>query len=169
MNTPRLIVTAILFAFAVNSPAADEKSDELKVLDRYIGNWDGQITMTTPEQKTATETSTNTWEIGGKYLQVKTASKLDDSQTMHLITYDAQKQTYRYYWFNSAGLTFNATGSWDQAAKTFTWEGQMENGITLKTTDHFIDDNTRDTHVVVKNGNGDNVFEVTVKFTKHKA
>jgi hypothetical protein len=168
MNTPRLFVTTLLFAFALASHAADEKSDELKVLDRYIGTWDGQITMTTPEQKTSTETNTATWEIGGKYVQIKTTSKLDDSQAMHLITYDQQKQTYKYYWFNSAGLTFNATGNWDEAKKTFTWDGQIEGGVTLKMTDHFVDEKTRDMHVTVKDGNGDTVFEVTVKFTKRK-
>jgi hypothetical protein len=169
MNAPRIIVTIALLAFALSSQGADEKSDELKVLDRYIGTWDGQITMSAPEQKTSSETNTTTWAIGGKYLQAKSTTKLDDTEAMHLITYDQQKQTYKYYWFNSAGLTFNATGNWDETKKTFTWDGQVEDGITLKMTDHFIDDNTRDMHVTVKGGNGDTVFEVTVKFTKRKA
>lgn len=169
MTTPRTLVAALLLAFALTSQAADEKSDELKVLDRYIGTWHGQSTMTAPEQKTFTETSTDTWAIGGKYLQIKSTTKLDDTEAMHLITYDQQKQTYKYYWFNSAGLTFNATGNWDEAKKTFTWDGTIEDGVTLKMTDHFVDDNTRDLHVVVKDGNGDMVFEVTVKFTKRKA
>jgi len=169
MNAARLIVTAALFAFALSCMAADEKSDELKVLDRYIGTWDGQITMTAPEQKTSTESNTTTWAIGGKYLQVKSTTKLDDTEAMHLVTYDQQKQTYRYYWFNSAGLTFTSNGTWDEAKKTFTWDGQIEDGVTLKMTDHFLDDKTRDMHVVVKGGNGDTVFEVTVKFTKRKA
>lgn len=168
MNRLRLIVTTALLAFALSSQAADEKSDDLKVLDRYIGTWDGQIAMTAPEQKTSTETSTGTWQAGGTYVQIKSESKLDDSHAMHLITYDQQKQTYRYYWFNSAGLTFNSTGTWDEAKKTFTWDGTIEDGVTLKMTDHFVDENTRDMHVVVKDGNGDRVFDVTVKFTKRK-
>jgi hypothetical protein len=169
MNALRLIVTAALLAFALNCMAADaEKSDELKVFDRYIGTWDGQSAMTAPEQKTFTETSTDTWAIGGKYLQIKSTTKLDDTEAMHLITYDQQKQAYKYYWFNSAGLTFNSIGTWDEAKKTFTWDGTIEDGVTLKMTDHFLDEKTRDLHVVVKDRNGDTVFEVTVKFTKRK-
>lgn len=168
MNAFRWIAPALLLALAFNS-FADEKSDELKVLDRYIGTWDGQVNEMVPEEKTATETGTAAWEIGDKYVQIKSSTKLDDSQAMHLITYDAQKQNYHYYWFSSTGMTFNATGNWDATAKTFTWDGQLADSLNIKMTDHFIDDNTRELHVTVKDSNGDTVFEMKAKSTRRKA
>lgn len=85
------------------------------------------------------------------------------------MTYDEQQQTYRYWWFNSDGNTIVSTGTWDEKTKTFTWTSPAVNGISATMTDHFVDNNTREWNVLVKDANGDVVFEMSGKSAKRKA
>jgi hypothetical protein len=159
-----LVVSLTLLAVC-SVRAEDAKSPELKVLDRWIGNWTDQVTLKTPEEKKGEGQSTGAWVAGGRFVQVTGSSKLDDSEAMHMITYDEQERTYRHWFFHSTGMTSRSTGTWDEKTKTMNW---IDESGMVAVTEKFTDDNTREWKVVVKAG-GQTVFEMEGKSTRKKA
>src|SRR5262245_50365762 len=113
-NTPRftrVFVAAASFAILpavrageATGPAPDVP--ELKVLDRWIGDWTFEFSSEKaklqPEAIHIVGTETAKWTLKNRFLERKAASDLGES--LILETYDPSRQAYRGWFFSSAGV-----------------------------------------------------------------
>ena len=144
-----------------------KQTKEWKALNRYVGTWADQATVTVPAPSQARSSGTAGWALGGRFLQIKSKGD-DDSESMNLFTYDASRRAVRAWWFSSLGYTSVSTGSWDEATSTFTFKADDTTPMTVIMTDHFIDDDHREWKVITKDPDGKVVFEMSAKSTRQK-
>ena len=165
-----LVMVAACAALPARGQAAEEfaNSAEGKVLARYVGKWASEVEITGAEPKKGTDTSEGKWTLKGRYVDYKVDSKLDDSEALHLLTYDAEQKVYRSWWFSSTGQNNTSTGTWDEATKKFSWKGEPKNGLTAIWVDHFTDDDTRVGELVVTDGDGKVVYGIKWKAVRKK-
>ncbi len=147
-----LVMVAACAALPARGQAAEEfaNSAEGKVLGRYVGKWASEV------------------EVTGADLQYKVKSTMDDSESLHLFTYDAEQKVYRSWWFNSTGLNSSASGTWDEATKKFSWTGTPTSGTTATWVERFTDDDTRVGELSIKDGDGKVVFGIKWKAVRKK-
>lgn len=142
---------------------------ELKVFQRWIGSWSYESTICksewTPEEKHAAGKFTCAWTMGGRYLEER-GTDGEDGSHMRLTTFDATRQAYRAWWFSSTGISNESTGSWDDAAKTFSWTAKIENGRTVASRQHFVSDDVVEASVRVTDSTGKEFFHAEYKSTR---
>jgi hypothetical protein len=137
-----------------------QQSPELKVLQQFIGSWEQQIVAKpaewTPEKTTMGLTTKVEWILGGRMLEIEAAWSPNNLEGLALMTYDAEEKVYRMWYFDSnGGIPRGETrGKWDEATKTFTWESSPVNGNTTTQFHRFIDKDTHEWTMVVKDGTG---------------
>jgi hypothetical protein len=162
-------------AWSIPGSANDKKgqpaeSAELKVLDRFVGNWDMNVTISVSEGKPKeiklTGTATIQWSLGGRFLQWKGSSTSGRFEDLQLLTYDAGRKTYRHWYFSSEGVADESAGKWDEATKTMTWKGDVGDGRTLLNVVRLTDKDTQEFNLVVKDRNGKAVTEIKGKMTR---
>ena len=163
---PMLAVT-VVFAVCTSIASADPPIDspEQKVLDKWVGRWRTTYKVPkaewTPEERTGTAELTTARVVGERFVQERSEHS-DKTSGSLIFTYDAQKKTYRVWWFSSEGYTSDGTGAWDAAKKTMTWTSKQNGNIT--TTEHrFIDDNNTEWAVLVKDGSSKILFRMEGK------
>lgn len=148
----------------LNAPANAEQ----KVLDRWLGNWQTTYKQLKPEEKSGTAETLTTRVIGGQFVQ-EAAAHSDKSFSRSTITYDAEKKTYRSWWFSSTGQTDESTGTWDADKKTMTWHSTTIGDAKTTVKQHFKDDDTIEFDVVAKDRAGRVVFHMEGKNVRVKA
>ena len=130
-----------------------ERSAELKQLDRFLGTWKTEYRSPkaewTPEEKSGSATMVFTRELGGQMVRERT-KHADGTENTFLMLFDADKKQHRAWWFSSMGLFNDSTGSWDEAAKAFTWKLSDSNGLTHTAQHRFVGDQL-DWTVLVEN------------------
>ena len=112
------------------------------VLDRFIGKWAGKSENSTSDQSYGTATVV-TPISSGQFLQESTTHESGNAQT-NVLQWDPASGSYRLWGFSSAGRAAEATGVWDPATSTLTWQFQREPGEenTSRATHEFVDSNT---------------------------
>jgi hypothetical protein len=144
-------------AGAEGPPNAPPKPPELKVLDRLIGTWDDETVsrpaLWTPKELRGTSKIAREWVLAGRFVQQK-SSNPDGSEMMVMHTYDAQKKAYRYWVFGSDGNSADATGQWNAAAQTLIWRTELPDGMTGISSLHFIDADTKEWSLLIKDAAG---------------
>jgi len=140
---------------------------EWKALNRYVGSWDNQATVTIPAPSQSRSSGTAAWALGGRFLQGKSKGD-DNSESMNLFTYDPNRRAVRVWWFSSLGYTSVSTGGWDEATSTFTFKADDSAPMTVIMTDHFIDDDHREYKVTTQDVDGKVVFQMSAKSTRQK-
>lgn len=125
-------------AVAAKEPA---RSAELKQLDRFLGTWKTEYRLPkaewTPEEKSGSATMVFTRELGGQMVRERT-KHADGTENTFLTMFDPQQKQYRAWWFSSTGQVNNSTGSWDDAAKAFTWKLSGPDGLTSTAQHRFV-------------------------------
>ncbi len=168
------IAAVNLFCTVTQSRAAEaaDASPEQKVLDRELGKWHQTYTFFkaewTPKQTQETGTASITRILNGRFVEEKLKPSDGSSTQLILKTYDAQRKCYRRWDFHSNGTATESTGKWDADAKCMTWSGSAGNGLTTTTTDRYVDANTIQSSVVIKERNGKECLHVEVKSTQIK-
>ena len=138
----------------------DPQPPELKPLQRFIGSWKWQVVMKraewTPERTTMTATVSVNWILRGRMIEHKAVWSPRDIEGLALMTYDAENKVYRQWYFDSTGAIPRGEelGRWDEAAKTFTWKAGRFTGIRSTQTHRFIDKDTLEFAMVVKDSTG---------------
>ena len=167
------IAAVSLFCTGTQSQAADavDASPEQKVLDRALGNWLQTNTFSkakwTPKQTQGTGTASCTRILGGRFVELKL--KLSDgSRLLILKTYDAQRKCYRRWDFHSNGSAGESIGRWDADAETMTWSHTTGDGLTNTVIDRYVDANTIQSSLVIKERNGEVCLHVEVKSARAK-
>lgn len=129
-------------AFAAAPPPAKE-SDSLAILKKRVGTWEAETiyrkAVWTPKEVKLTGTETGEMTLKGKYLESR--SKGDTGETKLLATWDERQSVYRVWYFDSEGVTSQGSGSYDEKAKTLTWDVSVV-GVTTVVKWKFVDDDT---------------------------
>jgi hypothetical protein len=176
MVMTRILASALLTAVTCVAPSrADEpppKPPELKVLDRYVGSWDTQMTIMpaewTPKEVRVTGTAKCEWILDGRLLQGKGS---DTSKADFLLqwTYDVERKEYRSWFFNSTGAVLTwGDGKWDPAAKSLVMKQSLGNGIANSMTARFVDADTIVFTSQAKGQDGKVLFAMEAKWTRRK-
>jgi hypothetical protein len=150
-------------------PAGDVKqTKEWQALNRLVGSWEDQVTVTIPERKQGRWSITTAWILGDRFIQAKSQSDLDNSEAVSLYTYDLNRRVLRAWWFSSLGFSASFTGSWDEAASTFTFKVDDAGPGSSTVTSRFIDDDHREWKVITKDADGKVVYEMSGKSIRQK-
>jgi tetratricopeptide (TPR) repeat protein len=143
-------------------------SAEWKALNRLVGDWEGQETVTVPETKQGRGLRTAKWTLGDRYLEMKWKSGLDNTDGMSLTTYDPDQQAIRCWAFSSRYAPAVLSARWDEQTKTLTYNGEDAGPITFVATDRFLDDDHREWACTIKDASGKILFASTAKITRQK-
>ena len=166
-----VLVTAILLGVLADNRVTAQTTED-KVLDRTLGTWRAAYRIPkaelTPVEKQGSDEHVITRDLGGKFI-VEQGKHSDGMTTTMLSTYDVERKSYRAWWFSSPGNTAEYTGKWDAATKTLTWTTIAGYPSPTTVTRRFVDDDTIDWEVVVKDGAGKVVFRMIGKDTRVKA
>jgi peroxiredoxin len=118
----------------------------MKVLARRLGEWTGEIIIRnaewTPFEGKLKSQESVTPILGGRFIEERGKSQPGGGQSKLLATWDAALKTYRFWYFDSEGLTSEATGKWDEKKRTLTWTSTYEGGSTATSVWKFVDDDT---------------------------
>ena len=144
INGMRMTLTRIDRPVTLPSHAVNpERLDEMKVLDRLIGEWRNENTVwdiATPD-KPKTEKARAKAEsiLGGRFVESVVTYEPDNHSDYALAWYDITAKRYRQWFFNgTGGYCFELTGTWDKAANTLTWtspDGRLEGRWVFKSDD----------------------------------
>ena len=169
-----LIVVAIGLVPAPGVGAQDvpPKHDSLKVLERFAGTWEQEITLKpgpwAPEGKTGTGTMTAKWTLDGRFMEIRSESKMDGSQGLSVMGHDMNADALRGWFFHSHGYTHVSTGTWDEKTRTLSWTADMGNGMKAASFDKFTDDDHFEWQFQIKDDQGQVMFEMTGKAKRTK-
>jgi hypothetical protein len=149
-------------------PAADDfrQTKECKALNRYVGLWEDQVTVTVPDRKQSHGSNTVAWTLGDRFLQMKYME--DGTESMFLFTYDANRRAVRAWMFSSLGYSVAFTGSWDETTSTLTLKVDDAGPGSSTATERFIDDDHHEWKLIAKDADGKVVYESSGKRTRQK-
>lgn len=142
------ILTILIFTLVPAAALANDRDlpEELKVLNRFIGTWDNEITNRHPgqEAKQQKAESRRTWSLGGSFLQIEDVNwavpHRDEFQM--LLTYGVLEKQYVGVIIDGTTV-FKVTAEWDEAASSMKFDAKNdEKGIHLQYTLQFLDENT---------------------------
>jgi Protein of unknown function (DUF1579) len=171
LQMPLVVVAVLAAASATRSADPPAATPEQKVLDKWLGSWRTSYKLPkaewTPEEKKGTAELTDSRVVGGQFVQEK-GEHSDKTSSILMLTYDAEKKCYRSWWFSSTGQTAEATGKWDADTKTMTWSSVGEPAFTTTTHHRFVDDDTVEWDVVIKEGTAKVLFRMEGKSVRVK-
>jgi hypothetical protein len=141
-----------------------------KVLDKFLGTWRTTYKLPkaewTPEPKEGSGTLTFTRMLGGQFLHEK-GEHSDKTSNITLFTFDAERKTYRTWWFSSTGQTAESTGEWDEATRTFTWTS-VGSAFPSMAQHRFTSEGTFDWQVIIRDSKDNVVFRMEGKAIRAK-
>jgi uncharacterized protein (TIGR03067 family) len=145
---------------------------ELKVLERRIGTWVTEVVVQpgpwAPKGDQYTGTETIEWVLGGRFQQSRATNRPARPDGLFLTTYDAQRKAFRGWFHSDEGYSHEWTTHWDEATQTFRGTSEAPDGMRATSEWRFTGPDTTENHVVVKNADGQVMFDMTAK-SKRKA
>jgi hypothetical protein len=146
---------------------ADEPSNELQVLNYYVGKWDVEITGRSRGKGIVT----GEWVLDGQFLRQtwSVEASPDNPRTSGIVmmTYDAEKKVYRSWSFSVKGAVRESQGVWDPHSRTMTWTRRnVESGETVVLRSSFVDDATESWSIVKADANANILGNMTGKNTR---
>ena len=143
-----ILAAAVIGTSFTSLAKAQDMSPELKVLNRFVGEWEETVVLKpaawTPEQSTITATGTRKWILNGRMIENKGVWSPSKDEFLHLMTYDAEKGEYRQFYFDKTNLASRdeVRGKWDETTKTMSFNGEMANGVKSVLIERFVDDDS---------------------------
>lgn len=168
------LIGASLISLARAQDSGQKMSPELKVLNRFVGEWGETVVQKpsawTPKQTTITATGTRKWILNGRMIENKGVWSPSKNEFLHLMTYDAEKGEYRQFYFDKDNLVSRdeVRGKWDEKTKTMTFKGEMANGVQSVVIDRFVDDDTFTWTLVATDRTGQIVLDMEGKCVRKK-
>jgi hypothetical protein len=156
-NTTWIIAAVALMGGLLGSvrSQADEpktKSTELKVLDRFVGTWQGTAVLTDANAKETTteDDATMRWVLGNSYIEDKIGDTL-----YGLWTYDKDEELYRcWYFMPETHKPAVFTMKWNEEDTSFSGKAELGNSVMMTTSHNFIGDDKFEWSAVVKDASG---------------
>jgi serine/threonine-protein kinase len=107
-------------------PVDPNRPVEMNVLDRMIGAWHNELTLTPSRNADARAAITARIKaqpiLGGRLIEFYETTEPTRRTDYWLAGYDAEAKKYRKWHFMSPGLATEWTGSWDDGKETFKWQ-----------------------------------------------
>jgi serine/threonine protein kinase/formylglycine-generating enzyme required for sulfatase activity len=136
-------------------PTDPNRPAEMKVLDRLVGEWHDEVTVTKPtlpgeSWKYAARERTESI-LGGRFIESIVTHETDNGGDYRLAWFDSAAKLYRQWVFNDGGHFFEMTGTWNESTKTLAWksaDGSLEDPWVFKS------DNRREFKHIVKDNDG---------------
>jgi hypothetical protein len=123
---------------ALPDPPADaNRPDEMKVLDRLVGAWRTEVTVSGSPAVEVLRTKTGS-ALGGRFVEMVTDNETTKSGDYILAWYDAVAKRYRQWTFDSRGTVTELRGTWAADTATLTWaseDGRREGQWVFKSHD----------------------------------
>ena len=156
-----IAMISFVLATAVASHAfADEelkRSPELQVLNRFVGAWDFDVTLTPAQGAVTTEKTSEIrkWSLGGNFIHFQNPhTGRDNAPEFHmLVTYDARTKSYPGVLTTGADRSL-VNGTWDEQDKTMTFTGTLSGGGSFDFKNQFLDNGNIKTSGVIKDASG---------------
>ena len=166
------IVTCLVsLAAGGNADTRSDEVPELKVLDRYIGYWD--VEVTTPGLPFKKGHSSTKWVLGGRFIQGTGELQSQDGaivvKVTTLMTFDTAKKVYRSWTFMSDGSSFESEGTWKETSRELASASRKDStsgGFT--STSVFAEDGVENWKLEFKDDKGKVVNEITGKNTRKR-
>jgi serine/threonine protein kinase len=123
-----------------DKPADPTRPEEMTVLYQLVGEWRNEITVSVAGPDTKVETVRVKAEpiLGGRFIEKFETNEATGASDYTLVWFDTDAKRYRSWFFNHTGSVTEFTGTWDEAAKTLTWnspDGRLEGRWTFKSDD----------------------------------
>jgi hypothetical protein len=149
------------------------KPPELKALGRLIGTWKDEATYKvaewTPKKRTETLVYRDEWTLNGRFLQSRGREEGDGkAEDLQLMTFDPEKKVFRRWYFDSDGATNESTGKWDGKTNSFTWTGDLGDGITAVSVWTLADEDTVVWSRIAKDKDGKVYLDIEGKAVRRK-
>lgn len=169
-NTRRIqLWLAILLAVSVLALGDDDKEQatttmpaeipELKVLSLWQGTWDVNATRHQPDPATVNYRETFTWVLDGRFLKGETSLKSDGNKSMSMATYDQRIGAYRFWTFDSTSFASELPpAEWQESTRTMKWSSGFFNPLRFESRVTFIDDDTINWQVLLKDWKGTVIY-----------
>jgi serine/threonine protein kinase/formylglycine-generating enzyme required for sulfatase activity len=146
-----------------NLPPEPNRPAETKILDRLVGEWQNEFTVTAVDSsdKPRAEATRGKTEsvLGGRFVE-----SIEGNDLFTLTWFDAGTSQYRQWSFGSSGAFCDLSGAWNQDAQTLTWRSVSD--IAVVATDVFKGDNRIEFKNVVRAVDGKTLIEVTGTSTR---
>ncbi len=144
---------------------------ELKVLDRWVGEWDCEASTVCNNDKSTeikmTATVSRKWVLDDQFVQ-EAESFSDGGKYLMMFGYDQEKKAYRIWRFDSYGRSLDVQGQWDDASQTMTSKIDGPNDISTLVTIHFTDKDTHEWKAVAKDATGKTILKCSEQYTRKK-
>ena len=121
---------ALILAVLMHADVRGQESSappEMKALEGLLGTWKVEQIVKVPEESRSTNLVVKReLVLGGRFVQEM--GNFDDKGKptfMGMYTYDSNRKTYRYWFFQSSGFYWEPTGTWDESSQTFTFKGRL--------------------------------------------
>ena len=142
-----------------------QQSQELIVLQRFIGSWQWQVVSRpadTSKSFALAFTDKVEWILRGRMIEHKMTWSPGNAHGLSLVTYDAEKREYREWHFESNGSIPRGEngGKWDESTQTLSLNGADPDGATTAQTLRFIDSDTIDWAMVSRDHTGEVVLKM---------
>jgi hypothetical protein len=118
--------------FTQGSEKASAPTAQHKVLAAFVGDFDQftEVHLGPREPMKAKGIGTGRWILGGRFVEVRSESAPDEDlkgERLLIYGYDPAAKKYTLYNFESGSLgVTTATGEYNAASKTFTFDGQRD-------------------------------------------
>ena len=163
-----LFTTLAVTASPRTLPADDasKRSEELQVLDSYVGTWDCIVTNEATADKTNL-VEERRWSRKGTFVLFENFDLTTKMESHYLMTYDPKAKVYRTCYIDASN-TMSLLGTWDAQTKTMSWRGKdgYENRVTG--SERFVDKDTLEWSLEFTNPHGNVVAELSGKQTRRK-
>ena len=166
-----VMTAALLATSGVQGQETKAPPPEMKVFHKMVGAWQSETTAKVAEW-TPEETHEKGWgkanlTLGGHFFLGRAFDSEGKLSQMHLHTYDKEQQAYRSWAFLSNGVTAEYVGKWDEGSNTLTLKHEKR-GITTVVSNHFVDEDTWEISVVIKDQQGKVYFDSHSKSTRQQ-
>lgn len=165
----RLLAVCLMLGPCLAAARAEDRPAPYKVLDRWVGKWKTDI-VHKPTNAESVETRTSgtitcTPILGGTFLEEIGATS-DGVEHRVLWGYDPERKVYRCWFFDSKNSRTTHEGQWDEKTCTMRWKGDLGDGRTSEAEHHFLDANTCEWTLKVKDSAGKVLVDAQGKQTR---
>ncbi len=141
-------------------PTDPTRPPEMAVLDRMVGEWRNEQTVTDAAEPGKPKSETCRVKagliLGGRFVEEQVTNATTGVSDYSLSWFDPAAKAYRRWYFSGTGNVSDLTGAWDDAAKAITWTAADKRTVVVET---FTGDGRSDFRITQKDGGGQAVKE----------
>jgi len=155
---------ALCLALDIHSAADPQKKEvapprpaALAALDRFVGNWKGEVEVQSAEGTKTTYASRNAfaWDLKGVFLKDQGGAVSGESAFLGMWSFDQPTQRYRSWYFSGpGGEAVNCSFVWDEKNQAFKGGADLGGGMVLESEDRFTGRDSYTWSITIKDKGG---------------